>query len=142
LVLLETLVDTFHQIIGFAVLRQPNNLSPSVQLLALYFISLGSYTSMPVIWNLTVQNLATPFQKSLGAGFVIGIGNAGGFVSSWNFRTSEAPHYTAGMTNGLILTCVAAGLIVFAWVFIVVSNRSALRAEGKDREGAVAKYKA
>lgn len=117
-------------------------MGPSVQLLALYFISLGTYTSMPILWNLTVQNLMTPFQKSLGAGFVVGIGNAGGFVSAWNFRTSEAPYYTAGMTNGLIITSVAAGLTVVAWVFIIISNRSSLHGAGNGKEGAVAKYKA
>ncbi|KAK7993304.1 t-complex 1 subunit alpha [Apiospora arundinis] len=107
---------------GYAILRETDRFSPSVQLLGLYFVCMGTYTSLTMVWALTCLNSATPFQKAFGSAFVIGVGNVGGFISAWIFRSSEAPHYTAGMTDGLILTCVAAGLTVFAWCYIVWHN--------------------
>ncbi|KAK6836900.1 hypothetical protein PG987_007395 [Apiospora arundinis] len=110
-------------ITGYAILRETDRFSPSVQLLGLYFVCMGTYTSLTMVWALTCLNSATPFQKAFGSAFVIGVGNVGGFISAWIFRSSEAPHYTAGMTDGLILTCVAAGLTVVAWCYIVWHNR-------------------
>ncbi|KAK7995590.1 hypothetical protein PG990_014363 [Apiospora arundinis] len=108
---------------GYAILRETDRFSPSVQLLGLYFVCMGTYTSLTMVWALTCLNSATPFQKAFGSAFVIGVGNVGGFISAWIFRSSEAPHYTAGMTDGLILTCVAVGLTVVAWCYIVWHNR-------------------
>lgn len=80
-----------------------------------------------MIWALSTVNQPSRFQQALGAGFVISIGNSGGFVSSWSFRSSEAPRYTAAMTNCLILTCVAAVVAVLAWLYIEVANRRVLK---------------
>lgn len=79
-----------------------------------------------MIWALCTVNQSSKFQQALGAGFVLSIGNCGGFVSSWSFRSSEAPHYANGLTNCLILTCVAAGLSVLTWLYIEIANRRAV----------------
>ena len=92
-------------------------------MLGLYFVSIGTYSSLPMVWTLTTLNLATPLQKAIGSGFVIGVGNVAGFVSAWIFRTSEAPYYKSGMVDGLILTCVAAGLTAVTWVYIEWHNK-------------------
>lgn len=76
-----------------------------------------------MVWTLTTLNLATPLQKAIGSGFVIGIGNIAGFVSAWIFRTSQAPYYTSGMVDGLTMTCVAAGLTAITWVYIEWHNK-------------------
>jgi MFS family permease len=109
--------------IGFIILRQNHISKPSIAILGLYFVSMGTFTCLPLLWNLTLVNLPSPFQKAIGCGFVVGIGNVGGFISSWLFRTSQAPHYHTGMTDSLIFTLVALGLVAFAWVFITISNR-------------------
>ncbi|ESZ96060.1 hypothetical protein SBOR_3537 [Sclerotinia borealis F-4128] len=109
--------------IGFIILRQPKILAPRISMLGLYFVSMGTFTSLPLLYSLPMINSATPFQRAIGAGFVIGIGNVGGFVSAWLFRTSEAPHYRNGMTTSLIMTLVALGLMAFAWVYITNANK-------------------
>jgi MFS family permease len=115
---------TFHpQIIGYVILHFPKTENSSVKMLGLYFVSIGTYISLPMVWTLTTLNLATPLQKAIGSGFVIGVGNVGGFVSAWIFRTSQAPLYTSGMINGLILTCVATGLTAFTWAYIEWHNK-------------------
>lgn len=110
-------------IMGYAILHFPRHFSRQIMMLGLYFVSIGTYVSLPMVWTLTTLNLATPFQKAIGSGFVIGVGNVAGFVSAWIFRLSEAPYYTSGMTDGLILTCVAAGLTAVTWVYIVAHNK-------------------
>lgn len=97
-------------------------------MLGLYFISIGTFSSLPMVWTLTTLNLATPLQKAIGSGFVIGVGNIGGFVSAWIFRTSESPFYTSGMVDGIILTSTAAGLTAVAWAYIKWHNKRTSRA--------------
>ncbi|KAF3397428.1 hypothetical protein DPV78_008314 [Talaromyces pinophilus] len=110
-------------IIGYIILHFPHHYGSSVMMLGLYFVSIGTYSSLPMVWTLTTLNLATPLQKAIGSGFVIGVGNVAGFVSAWIFRTSVAPYYTSGMVDGLILTCVAAGLTAVTWVYIEWHNK-------------------
>lgn len=100
-----------------------------MQLLALYLACMGAYTSLAMLWALACLHAATPFQKALGSAFVLGVGNAGNFVSAWIFRPSEAPRYAAGMTTGLALTGAAAGLLVGAWGYIGWCNRKNRGAE-------------
>lgn len=113
-------------------------------MLGLYFVSIGTYSSLPMVWTLTCLNLATPFQKAIGSGFVIGVGNVAGFISAWIFQTAEAPYYVAGMRDGLILTCVAAGVTAVTWVYIEWHNRRVDGEPGKTESlssGAVLKYR-
>lgn len=109
--------------IGFAILRQSKLPAPSISMLGLYFVSMGTYVSMPMVWSLTLANLPSPFQKAIGVGFVIGIGNIGAFTSAWFFRSTEAPRYHSGMTNSLIFSVLAFALVTFATIYIVVANK-------------------
>lgn len=109
--------------IGFAILRQLKLPAPSISMLGLYFVSMGTYVSMPMVWSLTLANLPSPFQKAIGVGFVIGIGNVGAFTSAWFFRSAEAPRYHSGMTNSLIFSVLAFALVTFAAIHIVVANK-------------------
>lgn len=139
-------------LVGYAVLRfEPEppgggggsyaTDNPAVAMAALYLVSIGAYVSLPMIWTLTLLNSATPFQRAIACGFVVGIGNVAGFISSWLFRTSQAPHYRDGMTDSLILTAVGVALLVSTWVFIVVHNRREQNGPLGRKEGVVAKYR-
>ncbi|TGO48601.1 hypothetical protein BOTNAR_0467g00080 [Botryotinia narcissicola] len=109
--------------IGFIILRQPKTPAPHISMLGLYFVSIGTFVSLPLLYSLPMINSATPYQRAIAAGFVIGIGNVGGFASSWLFRTSQAPHYHEGMTDSLIMTLVALALMAFAWLYIIIANK-------------------
>jgi MFS family permease len=100
--------------IGFIVLRQQHISKPSIAMLGLYFVSIDTYVSLLLLWNLTLLNLPSPFQKAIGCGFVVGVGNVGGFISAWLFRTNQAPKYYNGMTDSLISTLVSLALVTFA----------------------------
>jgi hypothetical protein len=109
--------------IGFTILRQSKLPAPSISMLGLYFVSMGTYVSMPMVWSLTLANLPSLFQKAIGVGFVIGIGHVGAFTSAWFFRSAEAPRYHSGMTNSLIFSVLAFALVTFAAIYIVVANK-------------------
>lgn len=120
-------------IVGYAILvTEPSR--AGVSMLGLYLVSIGTYSSLPMVWTLTCVNLATPLQKAVGCGFVVGIGNVGGFISAWIFRNSEKPKYHSGMADGLILTCVAFLLTGLAWAYIMFHNkkRNDKKSESKD----------
>ncbi|KAH8666805.1 major facilitator superfamily domain-containing protein [Xylariales sp. PMI_506] len=119
-------------IVGYAILQLPHIISSSVTMFALYFVSIGVYIALPMIWTMTLVNLPTPFQRSIGCGFVVGIGNVAGFISAWIFRSSEAPRYHSGMQDGLILTSISVGLVLAAWAYIAYHNGKVDRAQ---REG-------
>jgi hypothetical protein len=120
-------------IIGYAILRLPYIVSTPVTMFALYFVSIGVYIALPMIWTMMLVNLPTPFQRAIGCGFVVGVGNVAGFISAWIFRTSEAPRYRAGMEDGLIMTIVAALMLAGTWVYIIVHNEK-IGKDGSDSD--------
>ena len=133
-------------IIGFRILRDDITDVKDVTMMSLYFISIGTFISLPMVWNLTLLNLATPFQRAIGVGFVVGVGNISSYIAAWVFRSSEGPAYRYGMTVGLILTCVAAVLLFFTAVCVVYQNKRLDRAEARGEpiarpKGTVARYR-
>ncbi|KAH8887855.1 MFS general substrate transporter [Thozetella sp. PMI_491] len=118
------IVGYIFTIVGYSILRLPTLISSGVTMMALYFVAIGVYISLPMIWTMTLVNLPTPFQRAIGCGFVVGIGNVASFISAWIFRTSEAPRYRPGMTDGLILTCLCVLLVALSWVYIEWKNKN------------------
>ncbi|KAK2775875.1 transmembrane transporter [Colletotrichum kahawae] len=117
------LVGFVFTIIGYAVLRKSQHESSSVTMMALYFIAFGTFITLPMIWILTIQNLQTPFQRAIGSGFVVGVGNTSSYISAWIFKTSDGPYYERGMTISMILVIIAFCILSATWVFIVAHNK-------------------
>ncbi|KAK6206946.1 major facilitator superfamily transporter [Colletotrichum tabaci] len=84
------LVGFVFTIIGYAILRRDEHENSNVTMMALYFIAFGTYITLPMIWILTMQNLQTPFQRAIGSGFVIGVGNTSSYISAWIFKIKYA----------------------------------------------------
>ncbi|KAK2035564.1 major facilitator superfamily transporter [Colletotrichum zoysiae] len=117
------LVGFVFTIIGYAVLRKDNHENSNLTMMALYFIALGTYITLPMIWTLTMQNLRTPFQRAIGSGFVIGFGNTSSYISAWIFRTSEGPFYQRGMTISMILVIIAFTILSGTWLYTTMHNQ-------------------
>lgn len=83
--------------IGFIILRKEHISQSSVAMLSLYFVDIVMYISLPILWNMALINLPSPYQRAIGYGFVVGIGSVGACTSAWLFGTSEAPHYHIGI---------------------------------------------
>ncbi|KAL0780504.1 hypothetical protein CaCOL14_001839 [Colletotrichum acutatum] len=116
-------------IIGYAILRQDEHESTNVTMMALYFIAFGTFITLPMIWILTMQNLQTPFQRAIGSGFVVGVGNTSGYISAWIFKTSDGPYYKNGMTISMILVVIAFAILSTTWLYIEMHNRRLDREE-------------
>ncbi|KAL0940041.1 transmembrane transporter [Colletotrichum truncatum] len=110
-------------IIGYAVLRKAQRESSNVTMMALYFIATGTFITLPMIWILTMQNLQTPFQRAIGSGFVVGLGNTSSYISAWIFKTSDAPYYQRGMTASMILVIIAFFILSATWMYIIIHNK-------------------
>ncbi|KAK1593409.1 major facilitator superfamily transporter [Colletotrichum navitas] len=117
------LVGFVFTIIGYAILRNGERESSSVIMMALYFIAFGTFITLPMIWILAMQNLRTPFQRAIGSGFVVGVGNTASYISAWIFRTSEGPFYRRGMTISMILVIIAFVILSGTWSYIVMHNK-------------------
>ncbi|MCJ1471735.1 hypothetical protein MMC13_000375 [Lambiella insularis] len=70
--------------------------SVSVRYAALYFVSGGSYMTLPLLWTLLVNNTRGGFERAFATGMQIGLGNLGGVVASLVFVGKEAPAYWTG----------------------------------------------
>ncbi|PSR86967.1 major facilitator superfamily domain-containing protein [Coniella lustricola] len=128
------LVGYILQVVGCAVLLHvPADVYPqqngagTVAMLGLYCIAIGGFISLPMIWTLTLLNYETTLQRAIACGFVVGVGNVGGFTSSWLFRTSQGPYYHEGILAILIMTAAASVLLMFTLSTMVVLQRKALR---------------
>ncbi|TEA21696.1 putative transporter [Colletotrichum sidae] len=117
------LVGFVFTIIGYAVLRAAQRESAPLTMMGLYFIALGTFITLPMIWILTIQNLQTPFQRAIGSGFVVGVGNISSYISAWLFKTSDAPYYQRGMTISMILVIIAFMVLSLTWLYILAHNR-------------------
>ncbi|KZL66426.1 major facilitator superfamily transporter, partial [Colletotrichum tofieldiae] len=124
------LIGFVFTIIGYAILRKDERESSNVTMMALYFIAFGTYITLPMIWILTMQNLQTPFQRAIGSGFVIGVGNTSSYISAWIFKTSDGPYYRSGMTISMVLVIIGFGILSGTWMYIVMHNKK-LDAEEK-----------
>ncbi|KAF6803564.1 transmembrane transporter [Colletotrichum sojae] len=109
--------------IGYAVLTKAKHESANVTMMALYFIAMGTFITLPMIWILTIQNLQTPFQRALGAGFVVGVGNTSSYISAWIFKTSDGPYYERGMTISMVLVIIAFAILSATWIYITIHNK-------------------
>jgi len=69
---------------------------------------LGLYPIGPGIQAWNMGNLAGPSKRSIGIGFMTGIGNMGGIAGSFIFIEKEAPKYATGF--GSSLAFAAAGI--------------------------------
>ncbi|KAF9874255.1 transmembrane transporter [Colletotrichum karsti] len=123
------LVGFVFTIIGYAVLRRAAHENSNFTMMALYFIAMGTFITLPMIWILTIQNLQTPFQRAIGAGFVVGLGNTSAYISAWIFRTSDAPYYEYGMTVSMTLVIISFFLLSATWLYIVIRNNRLDRQE-------------
>ena len=105
-------------IVGWIVLlcQDYPALTVGIKYMALYFVSTGSYMTLPLLWTLLVNNTSGRFKTAFATGAQIGLGNLGGVVASLVFESKEAPLYETGyrvcfrMIIGVVVL-----LIGFVW---------------------------
>lgn len=116
-----TLIPIAIAITGFAMLLGIHN-KFHVEYGALFLVTCGAYSAMPVIVCWFAMNLGGHHRRSVGTAWQVGFGNIGGIISTFAFNTDKGT-FTTGYS-----VCVAfCGLSVIAcciyYVALVLDNR-------------------
>lgn len=113
--------------VGFvALLSIPHPRFPGVTYAFLFAIPAGVYPAVICAISWAGNNLAGPWKRSIGMGFLMTVGNLGGAIGANIFLDYQAPKYPLGY--GLCLAVALAGIIA------AVVLRFLVRRENKRRE--------
>ena len=88
-----------------------------VEYAALFLVSMGVFSAIPIIICWFNLNLAGHRRRSIGSAWQIGFGNLGGFVATFTFTTSDAPYYHTGYSICMGFICLSA---VASLLYLVV----------------------
>lgn len=123
-------------IIGLAIMLTTHGAGHfSAEYLGICFITMGAFTSGAVIVCWVLMNMQGHKERSIGSGFVIGVGNAGGIVAVFCFTKDDAPLYKRGYW--ILMAMALAGTLVTVVYGLVVARerRRQIQTEGKtDKE--------
>ncbi|GAB1203768.1 hypothetical protein APSETT445_002408 [Aspergillus pseudonomiae] len=99
-----------------------------VQYGALFLVTMGCYSAMPVLVCWFSMNLGGHRRRSVGTAWQIGFGNIGGIISTYSFLQKDAPLYRNGYIISLSFLCFSAAMAVVYFVALWFDNRKRDRA--------------
>jgi MFS family permease len=95
-------------ITGFAMLTTIHY-SHHVEYGALFLITCGTYSAMPIIVCWFTMNLGGHHRRAVGSAWQIAFGNIGGIIATYSFQKSDAKHfYKTGYSICLGFICLSA----------------------------------
>ena len=94
-------------IVGFAILLSVHK-NTHVEYAALFLVTMGTYSAMPVIVCWFNMNLGGHHRRAIGTGWQIGFGNIGGIIAVYAFLAKDAPKYTRGYSICVAFICLSA----------------------------------
>lgn len=144
-----TLIPMLIAIAGYAMLLNING-EHHTQYGALFLVTSGCYSAMPVIVCWFTMNLGGHRRRSIGTAWQIGFGNSehssfscllpctmvtdmkpvGGIISTYSFLEKDAPLYRPGYIISLSFLCFSAALCIAYLVSIWYENGKRARALG------------
>lgn len=89
---LFTLIPICISIAGFAMVMTINYNHP-VEYGALFLITSGTYSAMPIIVCWFTMNLGGHHRRAVGSAWQIGFGNIGGIIATYSFQQSDAVNF-------------------------------------------------
>ncbi|KAK6813675.1 Major Facilitator Superfamily protein [Aspergillus parasiticus SU-1] len=99
-----------------------------VQYAALFLVTMGCYSAMPVLVCWFSMNLGGHRRRSVGTAWQIGFGNIGGIISTYSFLAKDAPLYRNGYIISLSFLCFSAAMAAIYFVAVWFDNRRRDRA--------------
>lgn len=102
-------------------LAQPK--SAGVRYTGMYFITAGTYITMPIIVVWAAINVGKGYKRTVSLGLVIATGNAGALVSSNVFITSQTPKYPTGFSVGIGMNCLSIVCMTAFYIGLRLENR-------------------
>ncbi|CAL5872171.1 uncharacterized protein PFLUO_LOCUS6429 [Penicillium psychrofluorescens] len=111
-------------IVGFAMLLNIHGVSNThAEYAALFLVTSGCYSAMPVIVCWFAMNLGGHHRRSVGTAWQIGFGNIGGIIAAYSFQTQDAPQYRPGFIICISFICLSAASCVVYLVALRFENR-------------------
>jgi hypothetical protein len=117
------ILNIFIAIAGFAILMCVHH-STHVQYGALFMITSGTYSAMPVIVCWFSMNLGGHHRRAVGTAWQIGFGNIGGIIASYSFAAADAKTYFhKGYSICLSFICLSAASSIIYFFACLSQNR-------------------
>ncbi|GFF82231.1 uncharacterized transporter C1002.16c [Aspergillus udagawae] len=112
---------------GFGVLLNVHD-HHTVQYGALFLVTCGCFSAMPVLICWFSMNLGGHRRRSVGTAWQIGLGNIGGIISTYSFLTKDAPRYRDGYIISLSFLCFSAAMASIYLLAALHDNKNRDRA--------------
>ncbi|KAJ5723911.1 hypothetical protein N7488_001946 [Penicillium malachiteum] len=90
---------------------------------ALFLVTCGAYSAMPVIVCWFAMNLGGHHRRSIGTAWQVGFGNIGGIIATFAFLSKDAPDYTTGYSICIAFSCLSIISCVIYFIAIRFENR-------------------
>lgn len=113
-------------IVGFGILLTGKGVVPQgVRYMAIYFVSVGTFISLPVLWSLMANNVSGVYKVAFASSMQIGLGSVGGIVASFAYQTTDAPLYHNGhyVILSLMLMALVCVLVFDVGLFFEMKAR-------------------
>ncbi|KAJ8120511.1 hypothetical protein ONZ43_g2797 [Nemania bipapillata] len=119
--------------IGYGLLLGQEKLSRNAKYMALFFVSIGGYTAVPLSLAWLANNVSGHWKRAFSAGIQVTIGNIVGVVAANIFIAHEAPRYLTGYGTCLGFTWLGGIAATALFVGMWVENRKREAGERDDR---------
>lgn len=117
---------------GFAILTAVHN-ERHVQYGALFLVTMGTYTALPIIVCWFNMNLGGHHRRAIGSAWQVGFGNLGGIIAAFSFLNRDRPKYIPGYSVCLAFSCISIlGCCIYGFL-CYQANRSRNSAEAQQR---------
>jgi MFS family permease len=118
-----TIIPILVAISGFAILLSVHN-HRHVQYAALFLVTMGTYSAMPVVVCWFNMNLGGHHRRSVGSAWQVGFGNIGGIIAVFAFLQKDAPKYVTGYAICIGFICMSAISCCIYFVACAMQNRN------------------
>ncbi|KAL2204435.1 MFS general substrate transporter [Sarocladium strictum] len=93
-------------ITGFSILISVHD-NTDLQYGALFLVTCGAYTSMPLIVSWFNMNIGGHTRRAVGSAWQVGFGNIGGIIASFTFLPGDAPKFVTGYSICIAFTILS-----------------------------------
>ncbi|KIW30524.1 uncharacterized protein PV07_06263 [Cladophialophora immunda] len=111
-------------IAGFAILMTVHH-NTDLEYGALFMITSGTYSAMPVIVCWFSMNLGGHHRRAVGTAWQIGFGNIGGIIASYSFEATDAKtFFHKGYSICMGFICLSAAACIIYFIACLTQNRN------------------
>ncbi|KAI1928302.1 High-affinity nicotinic acid transporter [Ophidiomyces ophidiicola] len=115
----------FIAVAGFAIVLNVHGVATRrVQYFALFLITSGAFSAMPIIVCWFAMNLSGHKRRSVGTGWQVGFGNIGGIIATYSFIQKDSPRFIPGHSICLAFLVFSALMCIAYLALLMYRNKS------------------